>query len=297
MPKWTYVTDVFPSPRDANTVFVTLNNWQRGDYKPYVVKSTDRGKTWTNITGDLPDRHDVWTIVQDHVNGNLLFTGTEFGLFVSVDGGSHWTQMKGGMPVIQVRDIVVQKRETDLVMATFGRGFYILDDYSALRDLTPQALAEEARLFPLRDAYLFNMIGSAPPGTAGIGSLSGNWTTPNPPFGAVFTYNVKDTLPADAKLVMTITDSTGKQIRRMDIDKTAGVKRVAWNLRTEPAAAAQGGARGGGGGQAFAGFGGRGNQGVLVTPGRYTATLGKQVGETVTPIGQPQTFQVVQVQQ
>ena len=297
VPKWTYVTDVFPSPRDANTVFVTLNNWQRGDYKPYVVKSTDRGKTWTNITGDLPDRHDVWTIVQDHVNGNLLFTGTEFGLFVSVDGGGHWTQMKGGMPVIQVRDIVVQKRETDLVMATFGRGFYILDDYSALRDLTPQALAEEARLFPLRDAYLFNMIGSAPAGTAGIGSLSGNWTTPNPPFGAVFTYNVKDTLPADAKLVMTITDSTGKQIRRMDIDKAAGVKRVAWNLRADPAAAPPGGARGGGGGQAFAGFGGRGNLGALVTPGRYTATLGKQVGETVTPIGQPRTFQVVQVQQ
>ena len=79
VPQWTYVTDVFASPRDANTVFVTLNNWQRGDYKPYVVKSTDRGRTWTNITGNLPDKHDVWAIVQDHVNGNLLFAGTEFG--------------------------------------------------------------------------------------------------------------------------------------------------------------------------------------------------------------------------
>ena len=254
MPKWTYVTDVFASPRDANTVFVTLNNWQRGDYKPYVVKSTDRGKTWTNITGDLPDRHDVWTIVQDHVNGNLLFAGTEFGLFVSVDGGSHWTQMKGGLPVIQVRDIVVQKRETDLVLATFGRGFYILDDYSALRELTPQALADEARLFPLRDAYLFNTIGSAPPGRPRSARCRATGPTPNPPFGAVFTYNVKDTLPADAKLVVTITDDSGKQIRRMEIDKTAGLKRVAWNLRAEPRRAAGQArqARGAGGGQASA---------------------------------------------
>ena len=236
----------------------------------------------------------MWTIVQDHVNGNLLFAGTEFGLFVSVDGGSHWAQMKGGMPVIQVRDLTIQKRETDLVMATFGRGFYILDDYSALRDITPQALTEEARLYPLRDAYLFNMVGSAPAGTAGIGSLSGNWTTPNPPFGAVFTYSVKETLPADAKLVVTITDDTGKQIRRMEVDKTAGLRRAAWNLRADPAAAAAGGR--GAGGQAFAGFGGRGNAGALVDAGRYTATLGKQVGDKVTPVGQPQTFQVVPLQ-
>ena len=79
---------MFASPRDANTVFVALNNWQRGDYKPYIVKSTDRGRTWTIITGDLPDAHDVWSVIQDHVNGNLLFAGTEFGVFFSVDGGA-----------------------------------------------------------------------------------------------------------------------------------------------------------------------------------------------------------------
>ena len=159
VPQCTYVTDVFASPRDADTVFVALNNWQRGDYKPYLVKSTDRGRTWTNITGNLPDRHDVWSVIQDHVNGNLLFAGTEFGLFTSVDGGSHWVQLKGGMPTIQVRDMAVQKRENDLVLGTFGRGFYVLDDYSALREITPQTLAEEARLFPLRDAYLFSPLG------------------------------------------------------------------------------------------------------------------------------------------
>ena len=183
VPQWTYVTDVFASPRDVDTVFATLNNWQRGDYKPYVVKSTDRGRTWTNISSDLPAKHDVWSIIQDHVNGNLLFAGTEFGVFASVDGGQHWIQLKGGMPPAQVRDMTVQKRENDLVLATFGRGFYVLDDYSALRDITPATLAEDARLFPLRDAVLFNLLGLAPAGSAGLSPLSGLWRAENPPFG------------------------------------------------------------------------------------------------------------------
>jgi photosystem II stability/assembly factor-like uncharacterized protein len=301
VPKWTYVSDVFASPRDANTVFVALNNWQRGDYKPYLVKSVDRGKTWTNITSNLPDRHDVWSVVQDHLNGSLLFAGTEFGLFASVDGGGNWVQLKGGMPTIQVRDLAVQKRENDLVLATFGRGFYVLDDYSALREITPQTLAEEARLFPLRDAYLFSPTGLAPAGTAGLGPMAGNWTAPNPPFGAVFTYNVSQALPADAKLVLTISDDTGRQIRRLDLEKQTGLRRITWNLRGDPpppganAPAGRGGAGGQGGGQ----FGGRGGppQGPLVAPGRYRATLGRMVGDTVTPVGSPQAFGVVQIQQ
>ncbi|OFW06126.1 MAG: hypothetical protein A3H96_23960 [Acidobacteria bacterium RIFCSPLOWO2_02_FULL_67_36] len=299
VPKWTYVSDVFASPRDVNTVFVALNNWQRGDYKPYLVKSADRGRTWTNIASDLPDRHDVWSVIQDHVNGNLLFAGTEFGLFTSVDGGGHWVQLKGGMPVAQVRDMTVQKRENDLVLGTFGRGFFVLDDYSPLREITAQALGEEARLFPLRDAYLFSPTGMAPPGTAGLGPMAGNWTAPNPPFGAVFTYNVKQDLPADAKLVITITDDAGKQIRRMDVDQTAGLRRVAWNLRGDPPpvpsgqAPGRGGAAGRGGG-----FGGRGgSQAPLATPGRYRATLGRLVGDKVTAIGAPQTFTLVQIPQ
>jgi len=297
VPKWTYVSDIFASPRDVNPVFVALNNWQRGDYKPYLVKSSDKGRTWTSVSGNLPDRHDVWSVIQDHINGNLLFAGTEFGLFTSVDGGGNWVPLKGGMPTIQVRDMAVQKRENDLVLATFGRGFYVLDDYSPLREITSQTLAEDAHLFPLRDAYLFNPIGLAPPGTAGIGAMAGNWTSPNPPFGAVLTFNVKQALPADAKLVLTITDDTGRQVRRMELDKQPGLRRVAWNLRGEPAApsANQGQGRGFGGGR----FGGRGGppQGPLVSPGRYRATLGKLVGDSVTPIGSPQSFTVVQLAQ
>jgi photosystem II stability/assembly factor-like uncharacterized protein len=327
VPQWTYVTDVAASPRDANVVFATLNNWQRGDYKPYVVKSTDRGRTWTNITGDLPDRHDVWAIVQDHVNGNLLFAGTEFGLFFTADGGGHWTQLKGGMPTIQVRDLTIQKRENDLVLATFGRGFYVLDDYSALREITPQTLTDEARLFPLRDAYAFSQTGMAPAGTAGIGPMSGNWTTPNPPFGAVFTYNVGKDLPADTQLVLTINDDTGKQVRRLTLNKTAGLRRIAWNLRPDapaparttdadvatsddddqqqppPPAGGRGGQGAAGAGQpgapgAAAQFGGgRGGQVPPVPAGRYQAVLGKMVGDKVTPIGPAQTFFVVQIPQ
>jgi hypothetical protein len=292
VPKWTYVSDVFASPRDADTVFVTLNNWQRGDYTPYVVRSSDRGRTWIDITGNLPEKHDVWTIVQDHANGNLLFVGTEFAVFVSVDAGRRWTPLSGGMPPIQIRDMTIQRRETDLVLATFGRGFYILDDYSALREITPASLAEDARLYPLRDAYLFNPLGLSPAGSAGLGPMSGLWTAPNPPFGAVFTYSVKETLPADAALVLTITDGGGRQIRRLDISKTAGLRRVPWNLRGEPPAPPVGG-RGQGAG------GGRGGppQGALVTPGTYRATLGRRVGEAVTTIGAPQTFRVVQLAQ
>ena len=254
VPQYTYVSDVFASPRDANTVFVALNNWQRGDYKPYLVKSTDRGRTFTSITGNLPDRHDVWAVIQDHVNGNLLFAGTEFGVFTSVDGGQRWVQLKGGMPVAQARDMTIQKRENDLVVATFGRGFYVLDDYSPLRELATLSeaspLNDAAALLPLRDAYIYSQTGLAPAGTAGIGPMSGNWAAPNPPYGAVFTYSVKADLPSTDKLVLTISDDAGKQIRRLDLDKTSGLRRIAWNLRGERRRRPAGGQPGFGGGGA-----------------------------------------------
>ncbi len=297
VPKWTYVADVMASPRDANVIFAALNNWQVGDYNPYIVRSDDRGRTWTNITGDLPALHDVWSIAQDHVNGDLLFAGTEFGLFFSVDGGGHWVQLRGNMPPAQVRDIDMQRRENDVVMATFGNGFWILDDYSPLREVSAESLAEEARLFPLRHVYQFTPWGLAQAGSAGLAGLSGNYTTPNPPNGAMFTYHVRETLGENTELVLTIRDTQGEQVRELTLDKTAGLRRVEWDLRADPPAApaqAENPQGRGGRGGAPAGFGrGRGGRGgPPVDTGRYSAQLGMKVGDTVTAIGPVQTFQV-----
>jgi photosystem II stability/assembly factor-like uncharacterized protein len=328
IPDGYYVTDVFASPRDANVVFITLNNWQRGDFTPYVLRSDDRGRTFRSIAGNLPARQPAWSIIQDHVNGNLLFLGTEFGLFVTVDGGTRWTQLKGGLPTAQVRDMTVQRRETDLVLGTFGRGFYILDDYSPLREITPQALTQEAELFPLRHAYQFDTLGQQR-------AAWGNARTPNPPYGAHLTYHVAPGFTGS--LVLDISNAAGQRVRRLQIPSTAGLHRVTWDLTGEPSAApaaggrggdlepivlepseqqtggaaggAQGGARAGGaqgGGAGGAGAQGRGagrggggggrgggGGGERVAPGRYSATLAKVSGDQTTPIGKTQTFQVV----
>jgi len=296
VPAGTYLSDVFASPRDANVVFAALNNWQKGDFTPYLVKSTDRGRTFASIRGNLPDRNNVWTVVQDHINGNLLFAGTEFGLYFTVDGGTRWTQLEGGLPVCQVRDLAVQKRESDLVLGTFGRSFFVLDDFSPLRELTAQSLSQEAELYPLRTAYQYAEAGYEQ-------AAWGNEVTPNPPAGAVFTYSVGQALPADARLVLTISDESGKQVRRLDqipsenrqaapteLPKTAGIHRVVWNLRADPPPPPAGGAPSGA--AAGARGGGRGGGPPAVESGRYTAQLGKLTGETVTPVGKPQSFMV-----
>ncbi len=277
VPKWTYVTDVFASPRDVNTVFVALNNWQRGDFKPYLVKSTDRGRSWTSIAGDLPPKHDVWSVIQDHENGNLLFAGTEFGVFVSFDGGGHWMKLKGGMPPAQVRDMAVQKRESDLVLATFGRGFYVLDDYSPLREMSRETLSAEAHLFAIRDTYLFNSTGSAPAGSASIADLAGNFTTPNPPDGAVFTYQVSVDAEPEESLVLIIRNAAGEQVRQMELDSSQGLRRVEWDLRgemPEAGAAAGAGAAGPPGGGAFPAGGGGGRAGQTRPPCRTRSLPG-----------------------
>jgi hypothetical protein len=290
LPEFSYVTDLQPSARDADVVFATFNNWQRGDYKPYVMKSSDRGRTWASIAGDLPQRSGVWSIVQDTVNGNLLFAGLEFGVFVTIDGGTRWIPLKGGIPTIQARDLTIQRREVDLVVGTFGRGVYILDDYTALRDVTPQALSEEARLFPLRDPYQFNELTQ-------VGAAWGDIATPNPPYGAIFTYNVGRPPEGDMKLTLNVTDETGKQIRRVNLPSEPGLHRVAWDLRGEPPPAPGGrGGRGGGEGdqETPAQFFGRGRQaGPLVAPGRYRASIGKLTGENFTAIGEPVSFAVI----
>jgi len=304
-PDMTYVTDIFASPHDAGMVFVTLNDFQRGNFRPYVFKSTDLGRTWKSISGNLPERDPAWTLVQDHVNPDLLFLGTEFGLSATVDGGRNWLRLRGGMPTISIRDLEIQKRESDLVAASFGRGFFVLDDFAALRQLTPGTLAADAVLFaPGRKARVFEEIGY-------YRAQGDNQSSPNPPAGALLTYYLREDIGGGAKAVLTVTDPAGKRVRQLDAVSTRGVHRTPWDLRepAPPAPAAGPGTSGRAGNStgtptgetdtppaaAGAGRGGRGGgrAGPLVKPGVYTVTLGKSINGAVTPLAGPQTVEVV----
>src|SRR6185436_20720986 len=182
VPENTYVSRLEPSAHDASTVFAAFDNHKMGDLKPYLLESTDRGRTWTSIAGDLPGKGAVYAVVQDHVDPSLLFAGTELGAFFSLDGGKRWLQFKS-LPPVAVRDLVIQRRENDLVLATFGRGFYVLDDYTPLRGLRPETLQKEALLFPVKPAQMY--IESKQFGLRNKGFLGASlFTAPNPPFGA-----------------------------------------------------------------------------------------------------------------
>jgi hypothetical protein len=193
--------------------------------------------------------------------------------------------------------MAVQRRESDLVLGTFGRGFYVLDDFSPLRDMSAEALAADAHLFPLRDPYLFNTTGLSPAGSAGIGNLSGNFTTPNPPRGAVFTYHVGVDLLPEETLVLVIRNNDGDQVRELELDGEIGLQRVTWNLRADPpepeADEAGSESRGGGGFQAR---GGRSRQGPMVEGGRYVASLGVKASDTVVEVGPTRSFHVIPIQ-
>ena len=306
VPDMTYVTAVLPSPHDVNTLFVTCNDFQRGNFKPYILKSTDLGRSWTSINGDLPPRDPAWTIAQDYINPNLLFAGTEFGLSFTVDGGNHWVALKNGLPPIPIRDLEIQRRESDLAAASFGRGFFVLDDYSPLRQLTPDAFVQEAVLFAVgRKARVYEQIGY-------YDAQGDNLTSPNPPMGALLTYFLRDD-PGDARIVLSVADSAGRQVRQIDAAAKAGLHRTAWDLREPPPPAPpgqQGWAGSGGRGAATEdpppgeerppaaarggrSPGGRARQGPLVKPGTYTVTLGKLVDGMVIPIAKPQTVEVI----
>ena len=190
VPELAYSTDLVASLHDPDTVFAVFENHKRGDFAPYVLRSDDRGRTWSSIAGDLPEDEPTWCLVQDHVDEDLLFAATELGVYFTLDGGERWIRLKGGMPTIAVRDLEIQRREDDLVCATFGRGFYILDDYAPLRHVTPERLEEEALLFPVRKAgwYVEASLIGGEKGTQG----DAFYTAANPPLGAVFTYYLKD---------------------------------------------------------------------------------------------------------
>ncbi|MEF8941108.1 MAG: hypothetical protein V5A22_14795, partial [Salinivenus sp.] len=186
VPETAFVNDIKADRFDANTVYVALDDHKEGNFSPYLIKSTDRGQSWTSIAGDLPDRHLVWRLVQDHEDPNLLFAATEFGVFFTVDGGEEWIELEGGAPTIAFRDITIQRSHNDLVAGSFGRGIFILDDYTPLRNLDADVLNQEAHLFEPRDAFWYE------PDEVSDDQGHNDYTADNPPFGAVFTYHLDE---------------------------------------------------------------------------------------------------------
>ncbi|MES2837061.1 MAG: glycosyl hydrolase [Bacteroidota bacterium] len=267
VPDMTYVNALVASQHDENVVYAAFNNHKNGDFKPYIFKSSDKGKTYQSIVANLPERGSVYSIAEDHLNPNLLFAGTEFGLFCTIDGGKKWTQLKAGLPTIAIRDIAIQKRENDLVLASFGRGFYILDDYTPLQTLSKEVVEKPAHIFPVKEALMF--MESSPLGHRGK-SFQGEsfFTASNPPVGAVFTYYLKETsktakqqrqerekelnknnqpiaYPTYAEmqkedreeepfLLFQIADEKGNLVRNLKTNMQKGVNRLVWDFRHNP---------------------------------------------------------------
>ena len=187
LPATAFVNDIKADQFNKDIVYAVFDNHKYGDYDPYIYKSFNRGKTWKSISNNLPKNTILWRLVQDHKNNNLMFLGTEFGVYFTNDGGLNWNKLKGGMPNISVRDIAIQKRENDLILGTFGRGIYILDDYSSLRNFKNSTYNNEAELFTPRDGYWFiqkRILGGRKKASQG----DNFFVADNPPFGIEFTY-------------------------------------------------------------------------------------------------------------
>ncbi len=308
VPEYAFVNDIKADKHDPDTVYAALDHHKSGDYQPCLIKSTDRGKTWSSMKGDLPARHLCWRIEQDHENKNLFFLGTEFGLFVSLNAGENWIKITSGIPTIPVRDLAIQNRENDLVCATFGRGFYVLDDYSTLRQLSDELLKDkEFQLFPIRAAlwYLPNDYLGGPQGAQG----DSFFRTPNPEFGATFTYYVKEStktkkqlrqekeaeitktggdLPIPtweelrdeeqeeaAKIYFEITNQSGERVAQVDATTEAGLHRANWNLR-------------------HTGFIGLGT-GPLVVPGKYVVQAYRRQNGEATKLGDSEKLEIISI--
>lgn len=319
LPPLSFINDVEASVHDARTIFAVADAHKTGDFTPYVYASSDLGRTWRSIAGDLPKGTIVWSIQQDHVRPDLLFVGTEFGIYWTPNGGRNWHKLGGGVPTISFRDLKIQRRDNDLVGATFGRGFYILDDYSPLREIAAGALTSEATLFPIRAAwwYVPYQVAQAP-GRVELGS--DDFTADNPPFGALLTYHLEETLTSaketrkaeeealrdkgsdvpfpgfdrlasealetGPKVMVVISDASGQAVRRIEGPAKAGLHRITWDLRgpnPEPINLNPPG---------FVPPWGDPLKGPLVAPGRYTATLTFVTSTGARTVGAPQSFEV-----
>ncbi len=312
VPDRAFVNDVRADLFNANTVYLVLDNHKEGDYKPYLLKSTDKGRSWKMINGDLPKNLITWRIVQDHEDPQLLFIATEYGIYFTKNGGTNWIQLKGGVPTISFRDLTIQRRENDLVGASFGRGFYVLDDLSPIREFDNSMLNKEGSLFSVRPAYWYVEKDEI------YGQGNAEYAAKNPPYGATFTYFLAEKLKSEKdvrkekekkltegksaipfpgwealdsekqqegpSIVLTVKDGQGNVVNRVKGTNKKGFNRVAWDLshanRTGVMLKAPSG------GDNFFGSPFR------ATPGNYTVTLSKNINGVVTELAGPVSFEV-----
>jgi photosystem II stability/assembly factor-like uncharacterized protein len=317
VPKRAYVNDIKADLFDGNVAYMAMDNHKEGDYRPFIFKTSNRGKTWKSISANLPKNTIVWRIVQDHVDPNLLFIGTEFGVYCTKDGGGSWAKMTGGMPTISVRDIKIQRRENDLVVGTFGRSIYILDDYTSLRHMSSASLNKSADLYPLRDAWWY--IPRSDLGfNKGRGSQgSSHFVADNPPFGAVFTYHIKEgfkskkalrkelekkkanqNIPfpgwdaldeeeneAAATMWLAISDEDGQLVRRLPAATSKGLHRTAWDLRHPSTNLVN------------STDATKTNSGFMVLPGKYAVQLMGMEGDKEVELSEQHWFNVKQLRE
>jgi photosystem II stability/assembly factor-like uncharacterized protein len=318
VPAMSYVHQIIASNHDKNTAYVCFNHHRYGDFTPYVLMTSDGGKSWKSIASNLPKRGSVYSIAEDHVDRNLLFVGTEFGVYFSNNGGSSWIQLNSGLPTVAVRDIEIQRRENDLVLATFGRGFYILDDYSLLRNFKKEDLNKQAILFPVKDALMYNE--RYPLGLREKGHMgSSYYATPNPAVAAVINYYLKDDIKSlkekrketeknkyknnqkvyypsidslrlednqvEPYLLFTITDASGKVVRHIKASAKKGLNKIQWDFRYNSSAAVT---------ERFVPSSDQlfasAEVGEMAAPGKYTVTMAKVEDGVLTELTSAQTI-------
>ncbi len=314
-----FINDIEASPHNANTVFAVIDSHKFGDFSPYIFISTDRGRSWESISGDLPSGTIVWVLKQDYQNENLLFIGTEYGIYFSPNKGANWIKLDAGVPTIAFRDLELHERDSDLVGATFGRGFYVLDDYSALRALSTITDQYTNQLFSVRDAWWY--VPSVPMQAKGMpGQGTTSYRAENPPFGALFTYYITDVpetgktrrkksekklrekkmsvpFPGWEKLrqeetendpivLLLVSDADGNPVRWIEGSAKKGLHRVNWDLKLpapDPIDLTEPGFKPPWAGDA---------QGPLAAPGKYSVQLFVAQEGNFVPQGSAQEFQV-----
>ncbi|MGH9740738.1 MAG: glycosyl hydrolase, partial [Candidatus Acidiferrum sp.] len=270
---WSRVKSIDPSAHSAGTAYIALDRHQLDDFRPYFYKTADYGKTWTKITNGLPDNSYSQVVREDPKHKGLLFAGTETGIYISFDDGGHWQSLKLNLPTTPVHDLTV--KGDDLVAATYGRGFWVLDDIAPLRQMSAADESADVHLFQPSSAVRFRGPGFTLPATVPVGA--------NPPAGAIIYYSLK-TAPKE-QITLEVLDAHGKLIRKYSSKKTgaglspaeeefgfrrqsealpaeAGLNRCVWNLQFESPTTVPG----------SVGWGGR-PEGPLVVPGTYQIKL------------------------